>query len=493
MNFTITKMHATQSVGTVVVPVYKGLNLTASGQELNEISHVFFKKQFKSRQFQANLGEYLEINNLEGIKAETVVFIGLGQPSSINAREFTTFLNKAFARIKHGGQKKATLCLPDLEKISMNRAAIFRLISRVGTESEYSYHISKNIFEDAGMTSISVKIDSRVSPSDIINLREGAAIGNGMKLARDLGNLPPNICTPTFLATTMKQLGKRNGFSVKCLSEKNMEKLGMGALLSVSRGSDEPATLIHATYEGGKKSEKPIVLVGKGITFDTGGISLKPSSEMDEMKYDMCGAAGVIGTMLAVSEMKLPINVVGIVASAENMPSGKATRPGDVVTSMSGKTIEILNTDAEGRLVLCDALSYVEKLKPAAAIDIATLTGACVVALGKVATGLFSNNDKLASEISDAGQQAWDRVWQMPVWDDYATLLKSNFADLANIGGRAAGSITAACFLSEFAKKYPWAHLDIAGTAWVSGKNKGATGRPVPLLCEFLLNRAANK
>ena len=493
MNFTTTKMRVTQAVGTVVVPVYKGLKLTTSGQELNEISHGVFKKKFKSRQFKANLGEHLEIDNVEGIKAETVVFIGLGQPSSINTREFTAFLNKAFARIKIARQKKVTLCLPDLDKISMSRAAIFRLVSRIGTESEYSYHISKDIFEDAETTSVSVKIDSRAALSDSINLREGAAIGKGAKLARDLANLPPNICTPTFLAKTTKRLGRQNRFSVKCLTEKDMEKLGMGALLSVSRGSDEPATLIHATYEGGKKSEKPIVLVGKGITFDTGGISLKPSSEMDEMKYDMCGAASVIGTMLAVAKMKLPINVIGIVASAENMPSGKATRPGDVVTSMSGKTIEILNTDAEGRLVLCDALTYIEKLKPAAAIDIATLTGACVVALGKVATGLFSNNDELADEISDAGRQAWDRVWQMPVWDDYTTLLKSNFADLANIGGRAAGSITAACFLSEFAKEYPWAHLDIAGTAWVSGKDKGATGRPVPLLCEFLINRASNK
>jgi len=493
MNFTISKKRAAQSVGVVVVPVYEGLNLTPSGQELNSISQGFIQKKFKSRQFTASLGECLEIDNLEGIKAETIVFIGLGQSSSINTRELTTFLKKAFSRIELARQKTATLCLPDLDKISMNRAAIFRHVSRIGTESKYSYDISKDIFKHADMTSISVRIDSRVSPTDSINLREGAAIGNGMEIARDLANLPPNICTPTFLAKTMKQLGKRNRFSVKCLNEKDMEKLGMGALLSVSRGSDEPATLIHATYEGGKKSEKPIVIVGKGITFDTGGISLKPSSDMDEMKYDMCGAAGVIGTMLAVSEMKLPINVVGIVASAENMPSGKATRPGDVVTSMSGKTIEILNTDAEGRLVLCDALTYIEKLKPAAAIDIATLTGACVVALGKVATGLFSNNDELAAEISDAGRQAWDRVWQMPVWDDYTTLLKSNFADLANIGGRAAGSITAACFLSEFAKEYPWAHLDIAGTAWVSGKDKGATGRPVPLLCEFLINRASNK
>ena len=240
---------------------------------------------------------------------------------------------------------------------------------------------------------------------------------------------------------------------------------------------------------GGKAKDAPTVLVGKGITFDTGGISLKPGAGMDEMKYDMCGAASVIGTLLAISEMKLPINVVGLIAAAENMPSGTATRPGDVVTTMSGKTIEILNTDAEGRLVLCDALTYAEKLRPAAAIDVATLTGACIVSLGKVASGLFSNNDELAEEITQAGTTSWDRVWRMPIWDDYTKLLSSNFADLANIGGKAAGSITAACFLAQFATNYPWAHLDIAGTAWVSGKEKGSTGRPVPLLCEFLLNR----
>jgi leucyl aminopeptidase len=463
--------------------------LTIFGQELDKSFNGFIQKRLKNRNFEANLGEHLELDKLEGMKAECLIFVGLGQASSIDTSELIAFLNKAFNLIKLSGQSEATLCLPELEKIRIDRASIFRLVSRIGVQSPYSYRISKDIFEDPVQTSINVKVDSRSKPEDESNLLQGAAIGKGMNLAKDLANLPPNICTPTFLAATMEQLGKRNQFSVKCLKEKDMEKLGMGAFLSVSRGSDEPATLIHATYAGGKKSEKPIVLVGKGITFDTGGISLKPSSEMDEMKYDMCGAAGVIGTMSAISEMKLPINVVGIVASAENMPSGKATRPGDVVTSMSGKTIEILNTDAEGRLVLCDALSYIEKLKPAAAIDIATLTGACVVALGKVATGLFSNDDELASELSDAGQQTWDRVWQMPIWEDYITLLKSNFADLANIGGRAAGSITAACFLSEFTKKYPWAHLDIAGTAWISGKDKGATGRPVPLLCEFLIKR----
>jgi leucyl aminopeptidase len=336
---------------------------------------------------------------------------------------------------------------------------------------------------------VSVAIEGKGSSNDKKHLAEGYAVGKGMNLAKDLGNLPANICTPRFLAETTIKLGKQNKFSVKCLSEADMKKLGMGSLLSVSQGSKEPAQLIHASYSGGKKKDAPIVLVGKGITFDTGGISIKASSGMDEMKYDMGGAASVIGTLSAISEMKLPINVVGLIAAAENMPSGTATRPGDVVTSMSGKTIEILNTDAEGRLVLCDALTYAEKLNPAAAIDIATLTGACVVSLGKVASGLFSNNDNLAEEISRAGTTSWDRVWRMPIWEDYTKLLSSNFADLANIGGRAAGSITAACFLAQFATKYPWAHLDIAGTAWVSGKEKGSTGRPVPLLCEFLLNR----
>jgi leucyl aminopeptidase len=493
MNFTTTKKAPNKLPGAIVIPVHEGLDLTPSGEVLNNVSNGAIQKKLKRRGFGAKLGEYLEIDNLEGISAELVVLVGIGNSSSIDMSGITAFLNTGFARIKSSGQKSATVCLPDLTKVRMDRGSVLRLVSRIGTHSQYHYHLTKDIFDVSDPSNISVRIESGSFPSDDANLRQGVAIGNGLNLARDLANLPPNICTPTFLAKTMRHIGKKNRFSVNCLTEKEMEKRGMGALLSVSRGSDEPAILIHATYQGGKKSDKPIVLVGKGITFDTGGISLKPSSEMDEMKYDMCGAASVIGTMSAISEMKLPINVVGIVASAENMPSGKATRPGDVVTSMSGKTIEILNTDAEGRLVLCDALSYIEKLKPAAAIDVATLTGACVVALGKVATGLFSNNDELANELSDAGKQAWDRVWQMPIWDDYTRLLKSNFADLANIGGRAAGSITAACFLSEFAVKYPWAHLDIAGTAWVSGKDKGATGRPVPLLCEFLINRAFKK
>jgi len=265
--------------------------------------------------------------------------------------------------------------------------------------------------------------------------------------------------------------------------------MGMDALLAVSKGSVEPAKFIEMIYTGTSKNIPPIVLIGKGVTFDSGGISIKPSSGMDEMKYDMSGAGSVLGTLLAISKLKPPVNVVGLIPAVENMPGGAATRPGDIVRTKSGQTVEILNTDAEGRLILCDSLTYAEKFNPSAVIDVATLTGACVVALGKIATGLFSNSDELAEELTDAGENSWDRVWRMPVWDEYQRQLKSNFADMANIGGREAGSVTAACFLSRFATKFPWAHLDIAGTAWNSGTNKGSTGRPVPLLCEFILSR----
>jgi leucyl aminopeptidase len=277
---------------------------------------------------------------------------------------------------------------------------------------------------------------------------------------------------------------------VQVLERADMQKLGMGSLLSVAQGSAQPPKFIVLEYRGGAKSAKPVVLVGKGITFDTGGISIKPAPEMDEMKFDMSGAGTVLGTLKAVAELKLPLPVVGLIPTTENMPGGRATRPGDIVKSMSGQTVEILNTDAEGRLILCDALTYAERYQPAAVIDIATLTGACVIALGHVASGLFSNDDALATELLAASDAAYDRAWRMPVWDDYQEQLKSNFADFANIGGRPAGSVTAACFLSRFATKYKWAHLDIAGTAWRGGKEKGATARPVPLLTQFLVDRA---
>jgi leucyl aminopeptidase len=287
------------------------------------------------------------------------------------------------------------------------------------------------------------------------------------------------------------KLGKQWKLGVDVLERADMEKLGMGALLSVARGSRQPPKFIVIRYQGAGKKDHGVVLIGKGITFDTGGISLKPGAEMDEMKFDMCGAASVLGTLRAAAEMRLKLNVVGLIPTAENMPGGAASKPGDIVTSMSGQTIEILNTDAEGRLILCDALTYAERFEPQAVVDIATLTGACVIALGHVCSGLYANKPALARELLAAGDEAWDRAWHMPLWDDYHEQLKSNFADIANIGGRPAGSVTAACFLSRFATNYDWAHLDIAGTAWRSGKEKGSTGRPVPLLASFLMRRAS--
>ncbi len=303
-------------------------------------------------------------------------------------------------------------------------------------------------------------------------------MSNGVALTKDLGNLPGNICTPTYLAEQATEFAKEYGATAKVLEAADMEELGMGSLLSVSRGSRQPPKLIVLEHNGGREGEAPIALVGKGITFDSGGISIKPAAQMDEMKYDMCGAASVLGTLRAAAELQLPVNIVGLIPAAENMPGGDANKPGDVVTSMSGQTVEVLNTDAEGRLVLCDALTYAERFKPTSVIDIATLTGACVIALGSHASGLMGNSEPLARELLTAGKESYDRAWQLPLWSEYQKQLDTNFADMANIGGREAGTITAACFLSRFARKFKWTHLDIAGTAWKGGKAKGATGRP---------------
>ncbi len=365
--------------------------------------------------------------------------------------------------------------------VEFQRAA-YRYISTFGKVAEES---------KVSLKRVSVtQTNTKHTPQLRSGLKKGAAIGDGINFARELGNLPGNHCTPSILADKAKALaGQYENLSARVMGVKAIEKLKMGAFLSVGKGSSEEPKLIILEYKG-KTSAKPNVLVGKGITFDTGGISLKPGAAMDEMKFDMCGAASVFGTIKALAEMGAKCHVVGAIAAAENMPSGNASKPGDVVTSMSGQTIEILNTDAEGRLVLCDTLTYVERFKPKSVVDIATLTGACVVALGSHATGLFSNNQALADKLLRAGESASDRAWQMPLWEDYHASLKSNFADMANIGGREAGSVTAACFLSKYAQKYPWAHLDIAGTAWKSGAAKGATGRPVQQLVHFLLDNA---
>jgi len=417
-----------------------------------------------------------------------LLILGTGGNTRLSDASLLKVLQALATSLKQVGCASATLSLNI--KSSKKPYAFSRLaLSRISSEL-YSFAADKKSTGKARQISrIAIHTPDKDRATVSKAVREANALDSGAALTRDLANCPPNICNPAYLARNARKFATDKSTTVKVLDEHQIEKLGMGAFMSVSIGSDQPGKFIVIEYKGGKSKDAPVVLIGKGITFDTGGISLKPGAAMDEMKFDMGGAAAVLGTTKAVIAAKLPINLVTLVAAAENMPSGKASRPGDVVTSMSGQTIEILNTDAEGRLVLCDALTYAERFKPKTVIDVATLTGACVVALGAHATGMFSNNDALADELDQAGLFTHDRVWRMPVWDDYQRQLNSNFADMANIGGPGGGSITAACFLSRFAKKYHWAHLDIAGTAWLSGARKGATGRPVPLLFQYLIDQ----
>lgn len=421
----------------------------------------------------------------DDLSAERVLLVGLGEADSVDAKSYDKAATAAFKALKTHKLSDAAVLINS--RVLSSEAQISAL-ARLAETGNYQYTASLSKKAEPGLKKLTLLAAGNAAAKKA--LAQGQAIGQGINVARQLGNLPGNYCTPSFLAKEAKALGRKSDkLKVSVLDEKKMRELGMGSLLSVSAGSEEPAKLIVMEYQGGKKSAKPQVLVGKGITFDSGGISIKPGAKMDEMKYDMCGAASVMGAMNAVTALELPINVVGIIAASENLPSGRATKPGDVVTSMSGQTIEVLNTDAEGRLVLCDALTYSERFKPAAVIDIATLTGACVVALGRHASGLYSNDDAFAEKLLDAGERSGDRAWHMPLWDDYQNQLDSNFADIANIGGPEAGSVTAACFLSRFTKNLTWAHLDIAGTAWISAP-KGATGRPVGLLMQYLLDCA---
>lgn len=480
-----------------VIGIYQKEKFTAAAAQLNETGNSVISQLIKQGDFTGDLGQTLMLHQVEGTKAERVLLLGLGAAEQdLTPAQFSKAISKAAAALKGSPIKDISVYLDDVSVGDRDTGWKATQVARLLVESTYKFQQLKSKKTPApalkkGLYAVASR--GAVSAAET-GLALGAAMADGMALTKDLGNLPGNICTPSYLASEARKLSRgQPKLTCKVLSEKDMKELGMGSLLSVSAGSDEPAQLIIMEYKGGKRGEQPTVLVGKGITFDTGGISLKPGAGMDEMKYDMCGAASVFGTLKTLLTLQSPINVIGIVAAAENMPSGRATKPGDIVTSMSGQTIEVLNTDAEGRLVLCDALTYAERFKPKAVIDIATLTGACVVALGKHATGLFSNNDSLAAELLAAGQQSGDKAWHMPLWDEYQEQLDSNFADIANIGGPQAGSVTAACFLSRFTKAYDWAHLDIAGTAWHSGAAKGASGRPVPLLVNYLLNASASK
>jgi leucyl aminopeptidase len=518
----------------LAVGIYSDGSLTPAADVIDRSSDGALRETL-ALEFGGKLGEILVLRSLKGIKATRVVMVGLGKPEAYTSQ--TLFkAQTAFVKQCHAiniADAASTLSL-EMTHDTTNTQERALLSARAVIQSLYRYRatLSTQSNDDLPKLKQFQLITTKTSEEAAkLGLKQGQAIGNGMSVAQELGNLPGNICTPTHLAVEAKLLARQfKTIKTSVLERKQVEALKMGSFLSVARGSDEPLRFIvmHFTGSGfksqtavpSKKASKssiksssklsakasdkntsqldysatgPIVLVGKGITFDSGGISIKPASAMDEMKYDMCGAASVMGTFRALAELNLPLEVVGLIPACENMPNGRANKPGDVVTSMSGLTIEILNTDAEGRLVLCDALTYAERFNPSAVIDIATLTGACVVALGGVNSGLFSSHDELAHQLQEAGKQSQDPTWRLPLDEPYHEQLKSNFADLANIGGPPAGAVTAACFLSRFAKKYPWAHLDIAGVAWRGGKDKGSTGRPVPLLTQYLINQAQQR
>ncbi|MBA1324479.1 leucyl aminopeptidase [Pseudomonas plecoglossicida] len=484
---------ASVKTATLVLAVGEGRKLGEIAKAVDEASNGAISAVLKRGDLAGKPGQTLLLHGVAGLKAERVLLVGSGK-DDLGDRSWRKLASAVAGVLKNLGGSDAVLALDDIAITGREgHYGKYRLLAESLLDGEYVFDRFKSQkAEPRALKKITLLADKAGLAEVERAVQHATAIASGMAFTRDLGNLPPNLCHPVFLAEQAKELGKTHkGLKVEVFDEKKIKELGMGAFYAVGQGSEQPPRLIVMQYQGGKKSEKPYVLVGKGITFDTGGISLKPGAGMDEMKYDMCGAASVFGTLRAVLELKLPINLVCILACAENMPSGNATRPGDIVTTMSGQTVEILNTDAEGRLVLCDALTYAERFKPQAVIDIATLTGACIVALGSHTTGMLGNNDELLGQLLDAGKRADDRAWQLPLFDEYQEQLDSPFADIANIGGPKAGTITAACFLSRFAKAYNWAHLDIAGTAWISGgKDKGATGRPVPMLTQYLLDRA---
>ena len=480
----------------LVVGVYASKALTPAADALNNACGGAIKKVLRQGDFAATVGDTLFLYELDGLTSKRVLLVGLGDKKSLSVARFQQSHAAAAKALQKGNATEALSFLheADLKDKSESWKAQYAVAAVGHALYRFDEHKSKDTAPKKPLEKWHLGSTHRRGQKSIEEaIKRGAALAEGTSMARDLGNQPGNTATPSYLADQAKALGRKHRkIKVSVIDEKELEEMGAGAFVSVSKGSTESGKLIVMEYMNGKKGQKPAVLVGKGITFDTGGISLKPGAAMDEMKFDMCGSASVFGAMKALAAMNAPVNVVCLVAAAENMPDGGASKPGDIVTTLSGQTVEILNTDAEGRLVLCDTLTYAERYNPAVVIDIATLTGACIIALGKVPSGLMSNNDKLAGQLENIGQDSGDRVWRLPLWDDYQSQLNSNFADMQNIGGREAGTITAACFLSRFTDGMSWAHLDIAGVAWTGGRRKGATGRPVPLLLEYLRGVAAS-
>ena len=482
-----------QRTACVVVGIFEPRRLSDAAHQLDETTGGFLSTLLRRGDMEGKIGQSLLLHNVPNTLAERILLVGCGRERELGDSQYKNIIAKAATKLDETGSMEGTFYMTDISVKSRDMQWKIRQAVEIINDALYRFNALKSKKDEARRPLRKVifcvpKRSDLAMGENAVN--QGIAVSKGVKLAKDLGNLPANICNPAYLANQAKTLGKDYpDIKTTVLDKTAMEKLNMGALLAVAKGSVEPPKLIVMEYSGSGKKQKPIVFVGKGITFDSGGISIKPAAGMDEMKYDMCGAAAVLGTMTACAELKLPINVVGIIPTCENKPDANATNPGDIVTSMSGQTIEVLNTDAEGRLILCDALTYCERYNPEKVIDIATLTGACVVALGHHVTGVMGNHNPLIHELLNAGKNSGDRAWGLPLLDEYQEQLKSNFADIPNVAGRDAGAITAACFLSRFTKKYHWAHMDIAGTAWVSGEAKGATGRPVPLMTQFLVDQ----
>jgi leucyl aminopeptidase len=490
--FTTTSAASRRTGGALVIGIFERDKLGVAARDVDAASGGRLSKLIKSGDISGSLGRGTVLTSLDNVRATRVVVTGLGKISEFGIKKFRKATASAIEALDEYKVQDVVTYLPLEDVAGTSAYYLARYSVETIGDALYRFDDMKTGRQKPSMPlkkiGFAIKLKSDAAKSQL-GAEHADAIVASMTLAKDFGNLPPNVCTPTFLARAAQRLAKKhNKLQTNVLNESDMKRLGMHSLLSVSSGAAEPGKLIVMHYKGA--AGRPVVLVGKGITFDSGGISLKPGPGMDEMKFDMCGGASVIATIVAAAQLQLPINVVAIVPACENLPSGTATRPGDIVKSMSGQTIEILNTDAEGRLILCDALTYARKFKPSVMIDVATLTGACVIALGHHRTAIMSNNDDLADTIAAAGKQADDLGWRLPMADEYAQQLKSNFADFANVGGRDGGAITAACFLAKFTDGIDWAHLDIAGTAWRSGAKKGSTGRPVPMLTEFLLARA---
>ena len=480
----------------IVVGLYEDRVLTSAAARVDERSGGALKRLIDSGDATGKLGSTTILFGLAGVAAPRVLAVGLGEQKKFDAAAFNRAAGESARVLKGLPIDSAISYLCEIDVPGRDSAWKLRTAALAADAQAYRYTATFKPKEKSKVPQFEAIAFAAASPAGDAAVKralaEATAIANGVRFARELGNLPPNICNPAYIAAQAKKIADEHaGVTLDVLEREHMQKLGMGSLLGVSQGSANPPKLIVLRWQGAAEKIKPYALVGKGITFDTGGISLKPGAGMEEMKFDMCGAAGVLGAFLAAVELKLALNLVCVVPAVENMPDGNAYRPSDILTSMSGLTIEVLNTDAEGRLILCDALTYAQKFEPQVIIDAATLTGACVVALGKHASGLMSKDDELADQLLASGTLTLDRAWRLPLWDDYQQQLESGFADVANIGGKYAGAITAGCFLSRFTNGTRWAHLDIAGTAWEEGRKGLATGRPVPLLTQYLIDRSA--